>query len=427
MNIRKLVILCVATCALLSVAVSAKAQSTPRIVTQKLVCDPPYDILNIVTNTTGSSPDYQIEADILETPGETLSWSPGSDPNPQLYIRKQGDNVVVAVQLSQFTTQWEAGQTLRVTITHIDSGQYAYHDITIPTGIEPLMILDPVMVIPPFFQLEAPAGLTAHLNDGDITLSWLPVVGADSYMIYMCGSEDPNDVYYAFLGYTASTQYYYMPPVLPYDTQRHYFFRVTAQSGRVESEPSDVIWLALDYISQPGYNLIGVPCVPHEMWVSEFISWMNLEDQVSDISYWDAQDQIWNTAYDFGGWWEEFEVNAGMVLLPYLYSGDHYLLFSKIYSDDSDYPISIYPGYNMIFSSPQLQIPDLDLDGEISIDEMAADIGAGVESISCWDPILCSWKQHNIGHNLNWQWGPVLPWQRLCVYSTVALPNWRTP
>ena len=118
MNLRKLICICLVSLFLLGLAVSVYGRSTPRGVVQKLGSMSPYNIMDLVTNTTGTSPAYVIRADILETPGEELGSDLGtSDAN--LYIRKLGNGMTVpyyvgaGVQLSQFATQWQAGQTTR--------------------------------------------------------------------------------------------------------------------------------------------------------------------------------------------------------------------------------------------------------------------------------------------------------------------------
>lgn len=420
MYLRKVINICLIAMLQLGVAVSIAGRSTPRIVTQKLACQSPINIMDIVTNTTGTSPSYVIRADVLETAGEELGSDLGtSDAN--LYIRKLGNGMTVpyyigaGVQLSQFITQWQAGQTLRFTITHIASGASSFQDIVIPTGSSQVNIQDPVMIIPPYPMLDAPTGIAAILLPSQaLRVSWDSVTEAGGYNLYM--SAD-GGLTYVLRGQTTLT-YFDDSVALPVWEPKLYHYRVSAVSGSVESEPSETLSVALDRIAWVGNSLIGIP-FDTWTWVSDWVTGQGL--MVDMVSYWDSGAQQWMSAIDLGGFWDgDFQLSGGMVIMPSSYSAPYYSIFTSTSSLGGDYPISIAQGYNLILVPPGLD-PDLD-----SVQEMAGDIGPGVESISLWDAEHTLWKQYCPQYP-SYDWGALQPWQRLFIYSTVAYPNWYAP
>jgi len=130
---------------------------TARSLYQKIDCVAPNSILDYVTNTTGSDNAYHITADILETDGELMGTALGT-PATSLYIRKLGLGneavpyyVAIFVQLGTFPTQWYPGDTLRLTVTHIATGEVSDPwDITIPTGTGLVNLVSTTMPVPPF-------------------------------------------------------------------------------------------------------------------------------------------------------------------------------------------------------------------------------------------------------------------------------------
>jgi len=420
MNLRKVINICLIAMLQLGVAVSIAGRSTPRIVTQKLACQSPINIMDIVTNTTGTSPSYVIRADVLETAGEELGSDLGtSDAN--LYIRKLGNGMTVpyyigaGVQLSQFITQWQAGQTLRLTITYIASGASSFQDITIPAGTANVLIQEPVMIIPPYPIIDAPTGIDASLlPSGILRISWDAVTGATGYNLYR--SIDGGNSF-TMVAQTAN-DYYDDAVTLPVWELRIYHYRVSAVSGRVESEPSEILSVALDRIASVGNSLLGIP-LGAGVWVSEWVQGQSF--MIDSVSYWNANIQQWMTAFDLGGFWDgDFQLSEGMVILLNSYAAPHYTLFTSTSSLGGDYSISIAQGYNLILVPPGLD-PDLD-----SVQDMAGEIGPGVESISLWDTEHTLWKQYCPQYP-SYDWGAVQPWQRLFIYSTVAYPNWYAP
>nr|MBP7194561.1 hypothetical protein [Candidatus Cloacimonadota bacterium] len=205
---------------------------------------------------------------------------------------------------------------------------------------------------------------------------------------------------------------------LPVWELRIYHYRVSAVSGRVESEPSEILSVALDRIASVGNSLLGIP-LGAGVWVSEWVQGQSF--MIDSVSYWNANIQQWVTAFDLGGFWDgDFQLSEGMVILLNSYAAPHYTLFTSTSSLGGDYSISIAQGYNLILVPPGLD-PDLD-----SVQEMAGDIGPGVESISLWDAEHTLWKQYCPQYP-SYDWGALQPWQRLFIYSTVAYPNWYAP
>jgi len=383
--------------------------------------------MDLVTNTTGTSPAYVIRADILETPGEELGSDLGtSDAN--LYIRKLGNGMTVpyyvgaGVQLSQFTTQWLAGQNLRFTITHIASGASSLQDIVIPTGSSQVNIQDPVMIIPPYPIIETPAGITASLLPSQfLRISWEPSTGAGGYNLYR--STD-GGLSYILLAQPTNTSFD-DSVALPVWEPKLFHYKVSAVSGSVESEPSEILSVALDRIASVGNSLIGIPFDTGIM-VSDWVYTNNYP--IDSVSYWNAAVQQWMTAADLGGFWDgDFLLSGVRVIILSSMTAPYYSIFTSTSSLGGEYPISIVPGYNLIYTPSDLDITDLDMNlDNNSVIELATDIGAGVQSVSLWDAEHHHWKQYCPQHP-SFNWGEVLAWQRLFIYSTTAYPNWHVP
>ena len=150
---KKLLILSVLFTLLFSVALFA---GTPRGYFNKIALEQG-DILDIVTNTgTTHCPEYILTADILETPGEVLSTE--THVTGTIRIAKTGNGTTVPyyaiayLQLGSFDTQWVAGNTIRMTVTHIATNEVATWDIVIPAGTTTILYNqdDQIQIVPPY-------------------------------------------------------------------------------------------------------------------------------------------------------------------------------------------------------------------------------------------------------------------------------------
>lgn len=139
-------------------AVTLMFAGTPRAYLQKCTLDTGMEA--DVTNTGNTTnPNYIVTADILETPGEMVTTQ---NPAPDGYIYKDATQIRINrsgtnpnfytatfLQLGTFPTQWAAGQTVVMTVTHIPTGQMATWNLTIPAGTTVINIQNPAQIIPP--------------------------------------------------------------------------------------------------------------------------------------------------------------------------------------------------------------------------------------------------------------------------------------
>ncbi len=142
---------------LLSVVVTALwAQgpiNLPRVYIQKLLLDtgetPP-----ITWDGKTPAPEYLLTAYIRDIQGDTLR----SDVHPHytICVKRVGDGripepmVVAYLQLGNFKSVWQAGQTIVFEITHVESGENMTWELLIPKGTNLLRHLDEALTIPPF-------------------------------------------------------------------------------------------------------------------------------------------------------------------------------------------------------------------------------------------------------------------------------------
>ncbi len=285
---------------------------TPRVLTQKVACTEPNQVLDYVTNTgVTTSASYTVRADILETENEELGTDLGTAAT-YLRIYKAGNGTTVpyyaaiSVQLGQFDTQWAAGNTLRLTVTYLPTSETSTPwDITIPTGSATVTILDPVMTVPPNPITElSPPVLAIQINEPNVNLTWAAVSGATSYSIY--SSSDP------YGGYTmvASTSNNAYSLSIVGDK---YFYKAAATRGRVESNPSDVVGY-MKYPCVVGDNFVAMPLVQSFVYTSEFGA--QFEDSINTINIWNPTSQAWDASVNYGdGFWDpELPIGTGSVL-----------------------------------------------------------------------------------------------------------------
>ena len=106
-----------------------------------------------------TSPEYLFRAWIWERPDEILSTE--THTYHHLAITQVGDGkkvpfmVVSRVNLGNFPSQWHAGETLHLELTHKETGQKVEWDVYIPEGTATIMLLDTPQIIPPYKEVKS--------------------------------------------------------------------------------------------------------------------------------------------------------------------------------------------------------------------------------------------------------------------------------
>jgi len=147
-------------------------KTTPRIYTQLLVNDSDGGELTGITNNDARSTaeDYIYTAYITSRPAEVLSTDStfATVPSPVQYIRvfRLGNGTtfpfvsMANVQLGGFTTNWAAGDTVRLELTHKPTGEKISWEIVIPddntSAIGFKQAINPIeqVIAPPFSKKE---------------------------------------------------------------------------------------------------------------------------------------------------------------------------------------------------------------------------------------------------------------------------------
>ena len=146
-------ILLIALLLLIGVNCLMAQMTTPRVYVQKLVLDNGKN--PAVTSTDKlSAKEYTVRAYIVENPKDVMSTE--THPYNSVTLKNVGDDVkfpktvIVSVQLGNFKTQWEAGQTLNIEVTHKKSKTNTSWSIVIPEGTNLMKHLEDPIVIPPY-------------------------------------------------------------------------------------------------------------------------------------------------------------------------------------------------------------------------------------------------------------------------------------
>lgn len=149
---------CITTLLMLAL-LSLFAQPTiPRVYVQKLVLEDG-TIPFITWYKDQTSPEYLFRAWIWERPDEILSTE--THTYHHLAITQVGDGkkvpfmVVSRVNLGNFPSQWHAGETLHLELTHKETGQKVEWDVYIPEGTATIMLLDTPQIIPPYKEVKS--------------------------------------------------------------------------------------------------------------------------------------------------------------------------------------------------------------------------------------------------------------------------------
>lgn len=125
----------------------------------------------------------------------------------------------------------------------------------------------------------APTGIAASPSDGQITVSWIPIIDADSYNIYWSNS----------VGLTTLSGYKISGVTSPYTHSglingAPYYYLVTAVNAMGESSPSGISGATPNTVA-PGAPT-NVSASPGDSQVS--ISWDSVSGSTSYNIYWDA-------------------------------------------------------------------------------------------------------------------------------------------
>jgi len=159
------------TTLLMLALLSLFAQPTiPRVYVQKLVLEDG-TIPFITWYKDQTSPEYLFRAWIWERPDEILSTE--THTYHHLAITQVGDGkkvpfmVVSRVNLGNFPSQWHAGETLHLELTHKETGQKVEWDIYIPEGTATIMLLDTPQIIPPYKEVKSEKIIPKTDNSSD--------------------------------------------------------------------------------------------------------------------------------------------------------------------------------------------------------------------------------------------------------------------
>lgn len=207
---KKIALLSVLFILITSVALYA---GTPRSYVQKLVWAEG-DILDVVQNTgITHNENFVVTADIVETPGEVLGTNLGT-PISSIRICKTGNGTnvpfmaAIFLQLGTFTTQWEVGQTINMSVTYV------------PTGVEAT------------WSVEIPTGTTTLLYTGDGQEQIVPGPAAPTYTLAV-GANYPGAAIYLDGADTGQVTPYTFDP---------------AEAGTYTLMMDNVVWTPADYI-----------------------------------------------------------------------------------------------------------------------------------------------------------------------------------
>ena len=159
------------TTLLMIALLSLFAQPTiPRVYVQKLVLEDG-TIPFITWYKDQTSPEYLFRAWIWERPDEILSTE--THTYHHLAITQVGDGkkvpfmVVSRVNLGNFPSQWHAGETLHLELTHKETGQKVEWDVYIPEGTATIMLLDTPQIIPPYKEVKSEKIIPKTDNSSD--------------------------------------------------------------------------------------------------------------------------------------------------------------------------------------------------------------------------------------------------------------------
>jgi hypothetical protein len=127
--------------------------TTPRVYVQKLLLDNG-EIPAVTSTDKLSAKEYTVRAYIMENPKDVMSTE--THPFNSVTLKNVGDDVkfpktvILSVQLGNFKSQWEAGQTLMIEVKHKKTKKKASWSIVIPEGTNLMKHLEDPQVIPPY-------------------------------------------------------------------------------------------------------------------------------------------------------------------------------------------------------------------------------------------------------------------------------------
>lgn len=148
----------------------------------------------------------------------------------------------------------------------------------------------------------------------------------------------------------------------------------------VESDPSEVVGY-VKYDCVAGLNVVALPMDQGYMYASEVTD--AYPGMMDAISYWDATNQVWQTAIDLGGFWDpDFEVEPGMGLM--LNAVAPFSMYSLGDMPASNATYSLVNALNLIMVP--LNRSDLAYAGDLGIDVAVTD------AISYWDAGSQVWQ-----------------------------------
>ncbi len=154
------------------------------------------------------------------------------------------------------------------------------------------------------FEAFSQPNVSISLDASHVSLTWNAVAFATSYRI-----ESSSDPYVGYTTKASTSNTSYSEMII----DSHAFYRVVASSGRVESNPSDVV----GYIKYPcviGDNLVAMPLVQPFVTTAEFGT--QFAESINTINIWNPTSQAWDASVNYGdGFWDpELPIGTGSVL-----------------------------------------------------------------------------------------------------------------
>lgn len=132
-------------------------ETTPRSVLQKVALDDG-STPAITFAEEVSAKEYTVRTWMASHPQDVLSTETHSTWHVNMIL--VGDDVeypitaVVIIELGNFPTQWEVGDTLHTEVIHKASQESTSWSTVIPAGEDPIFLLDTAQIIPPFTKVK---------------------------------------------------------------------------------------------------------------------------------------------------------------------------------------------------------------------------------------------------------------------------------
>jgi len=344
---------------------------------------------DVTNHWTLSAAGYQLRAWITSRPQDIISTTTHFPSVIRLFRYGNGTTMPYEtrtyLKLGAFNTQWTAGEVIHYEITNLTQGTSDSWEVAIPEGYPAEWLIGDPIPLDLFPGIVLPAPELSINADGEngVVLSWLACAGASSYRV-----ECSSDPYGTFSALTTTSALSYTHISIG-NSQSKMFYRVLAQSGRVESAPSAVVGY-VKYDCVPGLNMIALPLeIPWE-WVNELGS--EYSSSIESIYYWNTAAQTWVGSTNLGGCWDgDFAIHTNDALFISNTSAMSLFVCGRLPATPTQF--SLVAGINAIVIP--LSIPQV---------TMASDLGIYLESLDSvyqWDNIN---QSYNVAYDLGGFW-----------------------